>query len=235
MLERIFYRIAFPCDSMIPPDRSCSVHDVKEIYGSVIDLPDSSTYAVLLTANSPRVILYSHGNNTTLTRLHGFLSYMRDKLQVNVCAYEFPSWPCEESVNIAAAETYAYLVNCYGSENIILVGKSIGTGPTAWLSRRYSSQMTILVSPYASIKLLMEFYFPGLSTVVPDCWDSLSEMKQTVSKILFIHGEEDEVIPHYHTLLLYDRCASPEKMFIIMPGEGHNLRRREVDVLAEFI
>lgn len=236
MLSRIFYQIALPCDTMIPPDRSITRHEVEKIYGAVIDLPETRSYAVLVPAMSKQVILYSHGNSSTLSRLSGFLTYMRDQLEINVCAYEFPARPTAEDVNQTALETYLYLCQCYGSENIILVGKSIGTGPTAWLSRRYSNQLTVLVSPYVSLRLLLhETYVPGLGEIIPDSWDNLEELRHTVSSLLIIHGQEDMVIPHHHALILYDQAISPDKTFAIIPGEGHELRRKEVDILAKFI
>jgi pimeloyl-ACP methyl ester carboxylesterase len=79
-----------------------------------------------------------------------------------------------------------------------------------------------LVSPYASIKSLLDDYSLFLRYVCPDCWDSISVINKITARIFIIHGDEDEVIPIDHSYKLFEACSVKPQMRII-EGAYHNI------------
>ncbi len=51
---------------------------------------------------------------------------------------------------------------------------------------------------------------------------SALKMAQISIPTLIIHGERDILIPPADGRMLYERCASPDKRLVLIPGGGHN-------------
>ena len=113
-----------------------------------------------------RVIFYSHGNAIGLDVIEDQLRQMATWLQARVVAYEYPGYEegrgsTREQVNQAALDRLRSLIDDEGGapERIVLMGRSIGTGPTAWLAAHPDfSEMQfasiVLWSPFSSINAL---------------------------------------------------------------------------------
>jgi len=79
----------------------------------------------------------------------------------HVLAIEYPGYglyktskPNEQQIKEDAQIVYEYLTKCVGirEQDIILFGRSMGTGPTSYLSTIKQPHSLLLMSPYTSIK-----------------------------------------------------------------------------------
>jgi pimeloyl-ACP methyl ester carboxylesterase len=93
-------------------------------------------------------ILFSHGNAEDLGNIYEWFLIFSLELNVNLLAYDYEGYgkttgspselACYEDIDAA----YTYLIQTLNQvpENIVLYGRSLGTGPSAYLAERLSKQ-----------------------------------------------------------------------------------------------
>ncbi len=208
---------------------------------------DKDTILYFKYPESDVVLLYSHGNAESVSLIAAYMQRISWALQVNVCCYEYPGYQdgtssCEKDANVAILQAYEWLVYVkkYEPSHIVLMGRSIGTGPTLWLAStnpRTEFGAIILQSPFTSIKEIGEnilrsslgcFSCPSImlhSWVVGERYDNVSSIKKINKRtpILFIHGKKDSVIPCYMTDVLVAEVHAHEKHMVhIQDKSTHN-------------
>ena len=86
--------------------------------------------------NSKYLILYFHASGEDIKAIHHLLDYLRNSFQVNVLAMEYPGYSIypgstsSTQINADSETVYEYMNKKLGfhEQNIIVVGRSIGTG-----------------------------------------------------------------------------------------------------------
>ena len=83
------------------------------------------------------------------------------------------------------------------SDNIILFGRSIGSGPTLYLAEKYLVAGIILHTPFAS---LLRVLFPNLRCTIPclDKFPNIKRIKKVDCPIYIVHGLRDELVQVTH-------------------------------------
>jgi fermentation-respiration switch protein FrsA (DUF1100 family) len=108
-----------------------------------------------------KLLLYFHGNAEDIGLAYDLLHVFGFKMKMHVLAIEYPGYglyktskPSEERIKSDAVLVYDYLTQCVGvkEEDIILWGRSMGSGPTSYLASIRSPYALLLISPYLSIK-----------------------------------------------------------------------------------
>lgn len=108
--------------------------------------------AFYIDRKSKVTVLFSHGNAEDLGMIYEWFCEFSMELRVNVLAYDYEGYgkaggsPSEQSCyqNIDAA--YLFLVNNLhvAPEQIVLYGRSLGTGPSCYLAERLKKQQVQL-------------------------------------------------------------------------------------------
>jgi len=105
---------------------------------------------------------------------------------------------------------------------IILFGRSLGSGPAVYLAAQYPVGGLILVSAFCSIKGAVQSIAGRL---VAWTWKERFPNNKIIANVscstLFIHGECDGLIPADHSLRLFKRCRA-RKLLITPPKMEHN-------------
>eukprot|EP00438_Fugacium_kawagutii_P015526 Skav201967 [mRNA] locus=scaffold103:280202:280726:+ [translate_table: standard] len=92
------------------------------------------------------VILFFHANAEDLGMSFAVLRHVRDQFKVNVLAVEYPGYgllhhmePSEDAVYEVALTAFRFLVDEIGVRysQIILFGRSLGSGPAVFLAAQY--------------------------------------------------------------------------------------------------
>jgi hypothetical protein len=149
-------------------------------------------------------------------------------LNINILAVEYPNYGIYSSKNSANAETilsdaetifkFINEVQNINENNIILMGRCIGSGPATYLASTHSVLSLILLSPLKSIKEAIKTMFPKLNigqviqSLVKERFNNMENISKVISPILFIHGKMDNLIPPSHSLDLINKCKSPAKL-----------------------
>jgi fermentation-respiration switch protein FrsA (DUF1100 family) len=132
-----------------------------------------------------------------------------------------------EKMLLQDAETaYAYVKKTFPENQIILYGRSIGTGVAVHLARTNRPRMVILESPYLSLLDLATRYYPLvprplLSLLVryplrTDLW-----IADVACPVYLFHGERDTIIPFNESERL-SKLIRSEHQLIAVPDGGHN-------------
>lgn len=177
------------------------------------------------------VILFFHANAEDLGMSFAVLKHMRDQFKVNVLAVEYPGYgllrgmpSCEEAIYEVALTAFRFLVDEINVRysQIILFGRSLGSGPAVYLAAQYPVGGLILVSAFSSIRAAVQSIVGRICAVAFQERFPNSRIIPNVScSTLFIHGENDGLIPAEHSLRLFKKCRA-RKLLVTPPKMEHN-------------
>ena len=161
------------------------------------------------------------------------------RFNMSVFAIEYPSYgpaegeASEETVNDNLYTAFNFLTQVLGYplSNIILLGYSIGTGPTISLGAELCEKGTppgavITVAAFMSVCDIVRdwrgaVFVNLLADVVANRWNSMSRVPKLTCPTFFIHGVLDEMIPAEHSQRLLTACGSREKRLRLCPQADH--------------
>jgi len=177
------------------------------------------------------VILFFHANAEDLGMSYSILTHMQEQFKVNVLAVEYPGYgllqglqPSEDGVYEVALTTFRYLIDQVGARHsqIVLMGRSLGSGPAVHLAAQYPVGGLILVSAFCSIRAAVQSIVGrALAWAFCERFPNLRTIANVSCPTLFIHGEHDSLIPMEHALRLFKRCRA-RKLLITPPAMEHN-------------
>lgn len=170
------------------------------------------------------VIIYSHGNAEDLGVNRPLLQEIH-RWGVSVIGYDYhgygtsQGWPSENATYKDINAVYEYLITDQkiNPSQIILYGRSLGTGPSVELAAKKPVGALILESPFVSAYRVVTHY----PIFFPDKYNNLAKLKSIHVPILFIHGQNDTIIPIWHGKKLYASYTGP-KQYYWVPDVGHN-------------
>ena len=169
-------------------------------------------------------ILYSHGNATDLARIRGILKELRAE-KYNVLSYEYPGYggvqgrPSERGTYEATEAAYAYLIEQLHVRpcQVVIFGRSLGSGPSVDLAKYNQVAGMILISPMLSAYRVLT-YIPLLMF---DRYKNAEKIVAITMPLLIVHGDIDIVEPIWHGKKLFQIANSP-KQSLWLVGYGHN-------------
>mmetsp|Transcript_70389 Transcript_70389/g.132847 ORF Transcript_70389/g.132847 Transcript_70389/m.132847 type:complete len:336 (+) Transcript_70389:131-1138(+) len=189
-----------------------------------------------------------------------------------VVAPEYPGYgllmeytPSVEGIDRVAAASWRFCTEELGfsPEQIILWGRSIGTGPAtalAWNRARNHGGMgtqrlgpskgledtrplgaLVLLAPFISISaVVLAHVSPLLSTFVSPMWQ-VQEMVGDITlqgvPLCVLHPAEDDIVPPSHGKAVLDAAAARRKLGIWLVGANHNfvLHEEHLEKVHDFI
>jgi fermentation-respiration switch protein FrsA (DUF1100 family) len=182
----------------------------------------SSLY--LFNPSARYTLLVSHGNAEDLGDDRFWLEDLR-QAGFSVLGYDYQGYgtsqgkPGEQVLYEDETAAYDYLTTNLKipAERIIILGRSVGSGPAVHLAARKPAAGLVLQSPFLSAYRVM--------TQVPilpfDRFPNYSDIRRVHCPVLIIHGTRDTVINPEHGRKLYE-LANPPKQFFWVEGAGHN-------------
>jgi fermentation-respiration switch protein FrsA (DUF1100 family) len=215
-------------DFMMFPSPKASYQDQSLNFPKVIKLKTTDGKSIsaiyLVNPKAKQTILFSHGNGEDLGSVLGLLEEFQ-RIGFSVFAYDYHGYgtsegrTTEEKTYLDIQAAYLYLTQTLKTpaKDIILYGRSIGTGPTIELARKTPVGGVILEAPMVSTFRVI--------TIVPlfpiDKYRNNQKIAAIKAPILFIHGVNDKTIPIWHSQYLY-RLAKAPKRFYPVEGADHN-------------
>lgn len=161
------------------------------------------------------LLMYFHGNGADLGLVHTLLIRLALELDVHVLAVEYPGYgvcpdyghraPSEAAIDTFAMSAWNFAIQQlrFDPSDIIIFGRSIGTGPAAKLAsvactQKQNPAALILQSPYTSVKGLVRG-FGGImkfgSNFLLQRWNTQKNIKDMRAPVLILHGDQDALIP----------------------------------------
>ena len=152
-------------------------------------------------------------------------------------AYDYSGYGISQG-NISEISTYDDIFSVlsfavqklkYQLSDIILWGFSLGSGPTIELASRFQNLGgVILQAPLASMNVWIDKNAQwNYDFINGDVFCNINKIENVNSKILIIHGKNDNIINHRHSKLLYERYIKSNKPYkdirmFLVDDAGHN-------------
>lgn len=126
------------------------------------------------------------------------LDHLRSSLKINVLAVEYPNYGIyedpdgcnSEKITEDAVYVFEYVMQETGLKecDILLFGRSMGSGPATFISAHYNPGALILMSPYTSIKNVVKSKVGWLSFLVAEHFDNIKLMPKVMCPTFIVHG-----------------------------------------------
>lgn len=162
-----------------------------------------------------KLIFYFHGNGEDVNLAKELLTHIRDHLNINVLAIEYPGYglykgdASEVQIQADAEAVFDYFTTKMGMhpKNIILFGRSIGGGPATWLASRRNIGALVLMSAFTSIRAVVQHLVGKWAQyLVKERFNNLEYISRVTCPTFIVHGLKDKLIPFKHAQELYNQC-----------------------------
>lgn len=206
---------------------------VRDWLSNRIEIPAGNSTIEGWWANNPDAttaitVLYFGGNGedvlytaTTAPRLDA-----RRMLLTNYRGYGANKGrPGQKALFEDALAVYDYVVQHAGvdPQQIVLMGRSLGTGVATWIAANRPVRAVVLVTPYDSILMVAQrhYGFTPVRWLLRHRFPSDELARRATIPALMLAGERDFIIPAAHATRLCEAWAG-EKELHILKGAGHN-------------
>ena len=153
--------------------------------------------------NASVTILFSHGNAEDLGMIYDWFNDLSRVLRVNIMAYDYTGYGKSQGsphetfcyADIEASYRYLLTVRNIQPEQIVLYGRSLGSGPSCYLAAKTAKEGrsvagVILQSPLLSAyRVAFNFRFTFLGDKFPNV-DYAMDIR---CPVFIVHGTQDEV------------------------------------------
>lgn len=178
--------------------------------------------------SSKGLILFLHGNSQNLQLWGGFSSDFH-KNSYDVVMPDYPGFGkssgkhTEQNLYSTADRIYEWATDKYSPEEIIIVGRSIGTIPASYLASKHKVKKVILETPLGNMGLLIKHKYPWApvckklyNRFTVDQW-----LEKSKSEVHIIRAEFDELT----TLACSEKLLGYAQSHFLVEGAMHgNLR-----------
>ena len=201
----------------------------EELYFKMPD--DAVVHALLFKADEPRgLVIYFHGNAGSLDSwgyvASDFTAEGYDALVVDYRNYGKSTGKISEKALLDDGQfIYEKMKKNYSEENIMLYGRSLGTGIAAYVAMRNNPGKLILETPYYDFVSLVNAHYGWLpNRLLLRYRFPLNEwLQKTKCPVYLFHGTDDNIIPYEHSERLANEIEKVEALFTIHNGTHNDL------------
>lgn len=222
-LSLALYAACFSDKEIFQPHPS-SYKDSNEILKLTTQSGKRISAVYLQNPGARFTLLLSHGNAEDIGDDRFWLDDLR-AAGFSVLAYDYEGYgtsegkPSESAAYADENAAYDYLVQSLKvpASDIVIYGRSLGSGPAVHLAARRPVGALILQSPFVSAFRVL--------TKVPllpfDKFPNYKEIGRINCPLLIIHGESDALINPWHGRKLFELANEP-KRYLSIPRADHN-------------
>ena len=176
-------------------------------------------------------MLWFHGNGGNISHRVDNIAMIHHRLGANVFIFDYrgygqsPGKPSERGTCEDAQAALSYLRGMpeVAGHRIVLFGRSLGGAVAVDLAASEQVEGVILESTFTSIRSMARRAYPflPLGPFLRTRYDSLAKIGRLSSPVLFVHSEDDEIVPYEEGVRLHEAAPEP-KRFHSISGAGHN-------------
>ena len=201
-------------------------HPFKEINISPDGKRNLNIVQFLPAKKAKGIVLYFHGNMTNIERYARFAPYFT-RNDYEVWMIDYPGYGkttgkrSEKTMYADALLVYNLATENTPAENIIIYGKSLGTGVASYLASSRPCKKLILETPYYSMTSMSHTYVPIYpARLLRYTFPTNQYLKAVKVPVTIFHGTGDEVIPYKQSLKL--KKEFPWIDLVTVPKGKHN-------------
>jgi alpha-beta hydrolase superfamily lysophospholipase len=175
------------------------------------------------------VIVYYHGNRAGLERWGKITEYFAKKnydvFVMDYRGYGKSTGELTESLLYKDAQiVYDFVKKTYCEQDIIIYGRSLGSGIATNIASKNHPRKLILETPYYSIKDVVDSWLPILPEFIYEYKMKSGEyIKKVNCPMTIFHGTQDRVIPLSSAKKLYEAANFPKELVIIETANHTNI------------
>jgi pimeloyl-ACP methyl ester carboxylesterase len=194
--------------------------------------------------NPNSTIIFSHGNATDLGCMRDHLIDLAYRLRCNIVCYDYTGYglssgkpsPSNTLSDVEAVHEYVLRTLRIPNEQVYVYGQSLGSGPSCHLAKKHVFRGVIL---HGAIMSGLRVIRDVKKTHWFDIFKNIDMVKECLSPVFVIHGEEDQEIPQVHGRGLYNAAPNKYEPWFVA-GAGHNnieihYREQYVEKLRDFL
>ena len=190
-------------------------------------------------AGSSKVLLYFHGNAEDIGAALPLLDVIKHQLKMHIVAVEYPGYgiykgkPSAAKILEDADYVFSFLTKMLGvrPSDIIVFGRSIGSGPATYLASKHKVFSLLLMSPYTSIRSVAKHILGKVGQfLVAERFRNVDYMRNVKSPVMIIHGLKDPLIPYTQAQELCEHCNVPA-VLVLPENMDHNVFQIDEDFL----
>lgn len=224
-IERHF--IFFPERSFLSEPSEWGMN-FKDVYFTASDGVKLNAWLINAGDDAP-MVLWFHGNAGNIAdRIENAKLLFDRGLSIFMVDYRgygrSEGKPSEKGINKDAQAAYDYLL-AHGVEvdNLIVFGRSLGSTVAIYVASHNTCAGVILESAFTNMADMARRHFPILPGMggFKRKFPSIDRIGSIDEPILFIHGDEDEIVPYELGRKLFE-AASGDKNFYTINGAHHN-------------
>ncbi len=173
------------------------------------------------------LVLYFGGNAEEVSHLADYQKYFPNTIMVlmNYRSFGLSQGTISEQTMFSdALEAYDILITNpeIDANNVIVIGRSIGTGVATYVSSQRKTTATVLITPYENmIDVAFEKYpFVPISLLIKHRFESDTYAPNIASPMLALISKNDQIIPKHHAYKLVE--AWKGKTEVLEVDENHN-------------
>jgi alpha-beta hydrolase superfamily lysophospholipase len=178
------------------------------------------------------VVLYFHGNKTNINRYRWFVPNFT-QYGYEVWMIDYPGFGkstgtfTEETAYEWALMMYKMARARFTPNEIVIYGKSLGSGIAAQLASVRDCKELILETPYYSIPSLAKHYLPiyPLDQMLHIKLPTYKYLTKVTAPIIIFHGTDDPLIPYSNAVRLKEVLKRGDEFVTIEGGNHRNLNQ----------
>ncbi|PKV51485.1 hypothetical protein ATE84_3570 [Aquimarina sp. MAR_2010_214] len=203
-------------------------HPFEEFFLQTND--NSRLNAIRFVNEDPKgVILYFHGNKGNLKRWGKIAMFFAQK-KYDIIILDYRGYGkstgkiSEQKLYEDAQLFYNYVLERYPEDQIMIYGRSIGTGIAIKMASDNQPSHLILETPYYNMKDVAESWLPYFPTNLVLRYEIPSNefIQNVVCNITIYHGTNDKVVPYASGKKLFNNIPVSNKRMITIPNGAHN-------------
>jgi uncharacterized protein len=178
------------------------------------------------------VVLYFHGNADNLQRWAKYHTALTNR-GYDVCMADYrgygksSGYPTAQNLYADARLLYNYLHQNHSAQDIIIYGRSLGTGIAAQLASTVPAKCLILETPYSTIEcaLANHIFLNKLPYSLDNQFQTLSYLPKITYPIFAFHGTSDGVISYGCAKQIIPFLKKQDQFITIAGGSHKDLSR----------
>lgn len=190
----------------------------------------SELHGLYFPSEQPKgVLLYFHGNTGSLRRW-GKLAPRFTRLGYAVLMPDHRGYGksrgklSEEALHADALLWYDHVREQWPEEDIVLYGRSLGSGLATPLAAARSPRLLVLETPFANLYDVARYYLPILPYKVLLRYRMRNDLaiRRVKCPVYIFHGKRDTLVPYSSALKLYSRVPSTLERELFTFPNGHH-------------
>ncbi len=178
------------------------------------------------------LLLYFHGNSFNIgDRAHRAKKYIDKNWSIILLSWRGFGGnmgnPTEKNLYMDGEAILKWIEKntIFKKDQIVLYGESLGSGVATELGIKYKFLSVVLEAPFTSIQDIAKKRYKIFPTnfLVKDKFDNLSKIDKLKSPLLVISGKKDEIVPHKHSIKLFEKAKVKKKSVFIDEAIHNNL------------